>query len=159
MKFTEMLLKQPTHQHLIIYGIVYQPLELINKYIKEKTILENQVLLDIINHVKKNQSNMHLFGLLSDGGIHSHINHLIGILDMLKKEEIENVFIHIFTDGRDTLPNVAKNYIDILEQKLSEIGIGSVATISGRYYAMDRENKRNWCRKNSYNCRQILYDG
>lgn len=129
------------HMNIGAGRIVYQPLELINKHIKEKTILENQVLLDIINHVKKNQSNMHLFGLLSDGGIHSHINHLIGILDMLKKEEIENVFIHIFTDGRDTLPNVAKNYIDILEQKLSEIGIGSVATISGRYYAMDRDNR------------------
>jgi len=129
------------HMNIGAGRIVYQPLELINKHIEEKTIYQNAVLLDVMNHVKENHSALHLFGLLSDGGIHSHIDHLMGLLDMIKKEQIEKLYIHIFTDGRDTLPNVASIYIERLEQKLKELGIGTIATISGRYYAMDRDNR------------------
>lgn len=129
------------HMNIGAGRIVYQPLELINKHIEEKTIYQNTVLLDVMNHVKENHSALHLFGLLSDGGIHSHIDHLLGLLDMIKKEQVEKLYIHVFTDGRDTLPNVATTYIEKLEQKLKEIGFGSIATISGRYYAMDRDNR------------------
>ncbi len=129
------------HMNIGAGRIVYQPLELINKNIKEKTIFENETLLEVMNHVKENHSSLHLFGLLSDGGIHSHINHLMGLLDMIKKEQIEKLYVHIFTDGRDTLPNVANIYVEQLEQKLKELGIGKIATISGRYYAMDRDNR------------------
>ncbi len=129
------------HMNIGAGRIVYQPLELINKHIEEKSIYQNKVLLDVIKHVKENHSALHLFGLLSDGGIHSHIDHLMALLDMIKEEKIEKLYIHIFTDGRDTLPNVASIYIEKLEQKLKEIGNGTIATISGRYYAMDRDNR------------------
>ena len=84
---------------------------------------------------------MHIFGLLSDGGIHSHINHLLAVLDLCKKEEVKDLYLHLFLDGRDTLPRSAETYFQILETKLKELGIGSIATISGRYYAMDRDNR------------------
>ena len=129
------------HMNIGAGRIVYQPLELISKHIEEKTILHNEVLLEVMNHVKENHSSLHVFGLLSDGGIHSHISHLMGLLDMIKQNGITNLFIHIFTDGRDTLPNVATTYMESLEQKLKELGIGKIATISGRYYAMDRDNR------------------
>lgn len=129
------------HTNIGAGRIVYQPLELINKEIEEKTFGNNEVLLEIMNHVKNNHSALHLFGLLSDGGIHSHIDHLMGILDMAKENNIEKLYVHVFTDGRDTLPDVAKNYIVTLEQKLKEIDLGSIATVSGRYYAMDRDNR------------------
>lgn len=129
------------HMNIGAGRIVYQPLELINKHIEEQTIYQNTVLLDVIHHVKENHSALHLFGLLSDGGIHSHIDHLMGLLDMIKDEKIENLYIHVVTDGRDTLPDVASIYIEKLERKLKELGIGAIATISGRYYAMDRDNR------------------
>lgn len=129
------------HMNIGAGRIVYQPLELIQKHIVEKTINQNEVLLEVIDHVKKHNSSLHVFGLLSDGGIHSHIDHLMGLLDMIKEHHIEKLFIHVFTDGRDTLPNVANHYIELLETKLHEIEIGSIATISGRYYAMDRDNR------------------
>ncbi|MCI9233414.1 MAG: 2,3-bisphosphoglycerate-independent phosphoglycerate mutase [Bacilli bacterium] len=129
------------HMNIGAGRIVYQPLELLNKHIAEKTIYQNQELLKVIHHVKENHSALHLFGLLSDGGIHSHIDHLMGLLDMIKEHNIENVFIHVFTDGRDTLPDVALSYIEQLEQKLKHLEFGSIATISGRYYAMDRDNR------------------
>lgn len=129
------------HMNIGAGRIVYQPLELINKHIEEGTIAHNRELLDVIKHVKENNSALHLFGLLSDGGIHSHVDHLMGILDMIKKENVEKLYIHAFTDGRDTLPNIASIYIEKLEQKLRDLSIGSIATISGRYYAMDRDNR------------------
>lgn len=129
------------HMNIGAGRIVYQPLELIHKHIREKSIYDNQALLNVMNHVKENHSALHFFGLLSDGGIHSHIDHLMGLLEMAKKEQIEKIWIHIFTDGRDTLPNVASTYIAQLEKKLEELRIGSIATICGRYYAMDRDNR------------------
>ena len=134
--------------------IVYQPLTLIDKKISEGDLYKNNLVLEIINHVKKNGSKLHLMGLVSDGGVHSHINHLFSLLDMCKKENIENVYIHVITDGRDTLPNISLNYIRMLEEKINSIGIGKIASISGRFYAMDRDNR--WDRiKKYYDC--IVY--
>ncbi len=124
--------------------IVYQPLELISNSIKNKEIYDNENINSVINHVKENNSKLHLLGLLSDGGIHSHINHLFGILDMLKEKDVKDIYIHVFTDGRDTSPTSGINYIKMLQDKLNEINIGKIATVSGRYYSMDRDN--NWDR-------------
>lgn len=129
------------HMNIGAGRIVYQPLQLINKHIKEKTIYQNKNLLEVMKYVKDNHSSLHLFGLLSDGGIHSHIDHLYALLEMAKNEHVESLYIHIFTDGRDTLPNIASTYIKDLENKIKELNIGSIATISGRYYAMDRDNR------------------
>ena len=130
--------------HLNIGGgrIVYQPLELISKDIRDGIFFENKELKKVMNHVKENNSKLHIFGLLSDGGIHSHINHILAILEMAKKEQVEKVYIHAFLDGRDTLPNIACQFLDKLSDKISELGLGSIADISGRYYSMDRE--RMW---------------
>ncbi|MBQ9071811.1 MAG: 2,3-bisphosphoglycerate-independent phosphoglycerate mutase [Bacilli bacterium] len=132
------------HTNIGAGRVVYQPLELISKSIKDKEIYNNQNINEVINHVKDNNSKLHLLGLLSDGGIHSHINHLFGILDMCKEKGIENVYIHVFTDGRDTLPTSGVEFIRKLQTKLDEIGFGKIASVSGRYYSMDRDN--NWDR-------------
>ena len=121
--------------------VVYQPLQLITEKIKDKSFFENEKLLDVIARVRKNHSRLQIFGLLSDGGIHSHIDHLMAIIDLCQKEGMEDVYFHIFTDGRDTLTNVALTYLDQLQKKIEETGIGKIATISGRYYAMDRDNR------------------
>lgn len=130
--------------HLNIGGgrIVYQPLELINKNIEERTFFENEQLKNVMNHVKENNSKLHIFGLLSDGGIHSHINHIFSLLEMAKQEQVQEVYVHAFLDGRDTLPDIATNFLEQLEKKIKELGIGKLADISGRYYSMDRE--RMW---------------
>lgn len=142
------------HTNIGAGRIVYQSLELINKSIKEKSIYQNKNILEVMNHVKENNSNLHLFGLLSNGGIHSHINHLFAILEMCKQQNIKNVYIHAFLDGRDTLPNVAVKFLDELNEKIKELGLGTLSTISGRYYSMDRDN--NWDRiKLSYDA--IVY--
>lgn len=129
------------HMNIGAGRIVYQPLELINKHIEEKTFFENQELLNVMNHVKTNHSKLHLCGLVSDGGIHSHINHLFALIDMAKEQNVKEVYIHAFLDGRDTLPEVADQFIKQLEQKLNEVGIGKIATLAGRFYAMDRDNR------------------
>ncbi len=123
--------------------VVDQPLMQINHAIEDGSFFKNEVLIDVINHCKKNKSDLHLFCLLSDGGIHSHINHLFAMLDLCKKEEFSNVYVHAFLDGRDTLPNVALTYLDELDKKLKELGIGKLRDVSGRYYSMDRERMWN----------------
>ena len=128
------------HMNIGAGRIVYQPLELINKSIEDGNFFQNEELLKVINHVKQNNSKLHLMGLISDGGVHSHINHLLALLDMCKAQNIENLYLHLFTDGRDVLPQSAYEYIKIVEDKLQELGIGSIATIGGRYYGMDRDN-------------------
>ena len=120
--------------------VAMQPLEAITASIENKEILNNEKILEVINHVKKNNSNLHLFGLLSDGGVHSHINHLFGLLDMCKENNLENVFIDVCLDGRDTYEKSALTYLDTLNEKMNELGIGKINIISGRYYAMDRDN-------------------
>ncbi len=121
--------------------IVYQPLELINSKIKDGSFFQNDKILEIMNHVKKNNSKLHIFGLLSDGGVHSHINHLFALIDMCKKENIDKVYYHVFMDGRDTLPDVGIKFLDELQKKIDASNLGSIATICGRYYAMDRDNR------------------
>ncbi len=127
--------------------IVYQPLELLNKEIEEKLLNKNEKLLDLINHSKSNNSKLHIMGLISDGGVHSHINHLLGIIDILKENNFYDVCYHLFTDGRDVDPKSAYSYIKVLEDKIEETNIGKIATISGRYYAMDRDNNYDRLKK------------
>lgn len=128
------------HMNIGAGRIVYQPLELINKSIEEKEFFQNEEIKKIMHHVRKNESKLHLMGLISDGGVHSHINHLLALLDMCKLEGITNVYLHLFTDGRDVPPKSAYTYIEKVEEKLRELGFGQIASISGRYYAMDRDN-------------------
>ena len=120
--------------------IIYQSLEKINKSIEDKSFFENKELIRAIDYAKENNSKLHLIGLLSDGGIHSNINHLYALLELCKKEKFNNVYIHVITDGRDTSPISGINYINNLQEKINEIGIGTIATLVGRYYAMDRDN-------------------
>ena len=120
--------------------IVYQELTRITKEIQDGTFFENNALLDAVLNCKKNNSALHLFGLLSDGGVHSHITHLYGLLELAKKNDLKKVYVHCFLDGRDTPPKSAKGYAEQLEEKMKEIGVGEIASVSGRYYAMDRDN-------------------
>ena len=92
-----------------------------------------------MENVKRNDSTLHLLGLVSDGGVHSHIKHLYALLEMAKRENVKNVYVHAILDGRDTPPTSAVDYIKQLEEKMKELGVGKIATISGRYYAMDRD--------------------
>ncbi|MFX4262570.1 2,3-bisphosphoglycerate-independent phosphoglycerate mutase [Pelotomaculum propionicicum] len=124
--------------------VVYQDLTRITREIRQGTFFNNKVLLDAIKQAKNNGSALHLMGLLSDGGVHSHISHLFALLDLAARENMRNVFIHAFLDGRDVPPANAKEYFESLEQKLEEIGFGTVATVMGRYYGMDRD--RRWDR-------------
>ena len=135
------------HMNIGAGRIVYQALELINKSIEDQDFFQNKEILNAINHTKENNSKLHIMGLISDGGVHSHINHLMAILDMCKQQDVENLYLHLFTDGRDVLPQSAYTYIKQVENKLKELGIGSIATISGRYYAMDRDNNYDRLKK------------
>ncbi len=128
------------HTNIGAGRVVYQELVRITKSIQNGDILNNQAILNAINHCKKNSSALHLMGLLSNGGVHSHINHLYGLLDMAKKNKIEKVYIHAFMDGRDVSPTSGLSFIQECNQKCKEIGVGKIATISGRYYSMDRDN-------------------
>ena len=121
--------------------IVYQSLTRVNLAIRTGEFAENQTFLDAMEHAKKNGTNLHLFGLLSDGGVHSHIEHLYALLKLAAKEGLKNVFVHGFLDGRDVSPQSAKGYIEAAEAKMKEIGVGQFATISGRYYSMDRDKR------------------
>ena len=128
------------HMNIGSGRIAIQPLENINAMIESKDLFKSEKILDVLKHVKNNKSNLHILGLLSDGGVHSHINHLLALLDMCKQNSVNNVYLDIFLDGRDTYEKSALKYLDILNDKLNELGIGKIATISGRYYGMDRDN-------------------
>lgn len=121
--------------------IIYQSLELINRAIKDESFYSNESFLNAIKHAKENNSKLHIMGLLSDGGVHSHINHIKALLKLCKKEDFSNVYFHIFTDGRDTFKESSISYIDDLNNEINELGIGKICTISGRYYAMDRDKR------------------
>lgn len=129
------------HLNLGAGRIVYQDYTRINKAVKEKTLRENQVLKNAVNHVQKHDRALHLMGLLSDGGVHSHIKHLFGLLAMADKANLDRVYVHTILDGRDTPPRSAIKYVEQLEEKLEELGTGEIATVSGRYYSMDRDNR------------------
>lgn len=130
------------HTNIGAGRVVYQSLVRINKSIENDEFFKKDEFLSAIKNCKEKNGNLHLLGLVSDGGIHSHINHLYALLDLCKKENFERVYIHCLLDGRDTEPLVAPKYINELKNKISEIGIGTISTIGGRYYAMNRD--RNW---------------
>lgn len=121
--------------------IVYQELTRITKEIEDGVFFENEALMEAMNNCKKNDSALHCFGLLSDGGVHSHNTHLYGVLEMAKRNGLDKVYVHLFLDGRDTAPTSGKGYAEELVAKMDEIGVGKIATVSGRYYAMDRDNR------------------
>lgn len=121
--------------------IVYQELTRITKEIQDGDFFKNEALLKGIANVKENGSALHLYGLLSDGGVHSHNTHLYGLLELAKREGIEKVYVHCFMDGRDTAPTSGKGFIEELQAKMDELGVGKIASVIGRYYAMDRDNR------------------
>ena len=120
--------------------IVYQELTRITKEIQDGVFFENEELLKAVENCKKNNSSLHMYGLLSDGGVHSHNTHLYGLLELAKRQGLEKVYVHAFLDGRDTPPQSAKGFVEDLEAEMKKIGVGKIATVSGRYYAMDRDN-------------------
>ena len=129
------------HTNIGAGRIVYQELTRITKSIKDGDFFENRAFLDAIENCKKNDSALHLMGLLSDGGVHSHIEHLYGLLELAKKSGLTRVYVHALLDGRDVPPASAADYIDTLNAKLKEIGVGKLATVMGRFYGMDRDNR------------------
>ena len=129
------------HTNIGAGRIVYQELTRITKSIQDGDFFQNEAFLSAIENVKKNHSALHLMGLLSDGGVHSHNTHLYGLLELAKKNDIENVYVHCFMDGRDVPPSSGKDYVAQLIEKMKEIGVGQIATVMGRHYAMDRDNR------------------
>ena len=119
--------------------VVYQNLTRIHKSIREGEFFLEPKLLAAIDHVKQTGGKLHLMGLLSDGGVHSHYTHLFALLKLAKEQGLEDVFVHGFLDGRDVGPRTAIGYVAETERQMKEIGIGKFASISGRYYAMDRD--------------------
>ncbi|MBL87430.1 MAG: phosphoglycerate mutase (2,3-diphosphoglycerate-independent) [Winogradskyella sp.] len=128
------------HMNLGAGRIVYQDLVKINLAVENKTLQEEQVLKDAFNYAKANGKDVHLLGLVSDGGVHSHINHVYGLLDAAKANDLQNVYVHAFTDGRDVDPKSGYGFISELEEYLAKT-TGKLATVTGRYYAMDRDKR------------------
>ena len=129
------------HTNMGAGRVVYQELVRITKAFEEGTVYDNAPIVSAMENCKKNNSALHLMGLLSDGGVHSHIKHLYGLLDMAKKLGVPEVFVHCIMDGRDVSTTSGKSFIADLLKKMDEIGLGKIATVEGRYYAMDRERK------------------
>lgn len=132
------------HMNIGAGRIVYQPLELINREIDNGNFFQNKNILMVIHNTKQRKSKLHIMGLISDGGVHSCMKHLMSVIDMCVQNNIEQLYFHLFLDGRDTLDHSAYQYVEMLEEKIKETGIGKIVTMSGRYYAMDRDN--NWDR-------------
>lgn len=129
------------HTNIGAGRIVYQELTRITKSIQDGDFYEKEEFLAAVNNCKEKNSKLHLFGLLSDGGVHSHNTHLYGLVELAKRNGFKDVFIHCFFDGRDVPPDSSKVYTEELEAKLAEIGVGQIASVMGRYYAMDRDNR------------------
>jgi 2,3-bisphosphoglycerate-independent phosphoglycerate mutase len=129
------------HLNLGAGRVVYQDSTRISKAIRDGDFFQNPVLLSAIRSVKESQSTLHLMGLLSDGGVHSRLDHIFAMFDLVKSQGVINVFFHAFLDGRDTPPSSALQYIRELEDYFTKIGIGKIASVSGRYYAMDRDKR------------------
>ena len=129
------------HTNIGAGRIVYQELTRITKSIQDGDFFEKKEFLDAINYCKKHNSDLHLYGLLSNGGVHSHNTHLYALLELCKKQDYDKVYVHCFLDGRDTPPASGESFIAELEDKIKEIGVGKIATIMGRYYAMDRDKR------------------
>ena len=138
------------HTNIGAGRIVYQELTRITKSIEDGDFFSNEEFINAIENCKKNNSKLHILGLVSDGGVHSHNRHLYGLLEMAKRRDFEDVYVHCFLDGRDTPPASAENYIQELEEKMKEKGVGKIASLSGRFYAMDRDKRWNRVQK-AYN--------
>ena len=121
--------------------IVYQDLTRINKSIKDGDFFENEKFLKAVEHIKKNNSSLHLFGLVSTGGVHSSLDHILALIEFAKRQKLQKVYLHAFLDGRDTPPKSAIGFLETVEAKLIEAGLPRVASVVGRYYAMDRDNR------------------
>ena len=143
------------HTNIGAGRIVYQELTRITKSIEDGDFFSNKELVNAIENCKKNNSKLHILGLLSDGGVHSHIRHLYAILELAKRRDFEDVYVHCFLDGRDTPPASAEGYIAKLEEKMKEKGVGKIASISGRFYAMDRDKRWDRVQK----CYNALVNG
>ena len=128
------------HLNLGAGRIVYQSLTRINKYVQDGDFFENEAYLEAMENTKKNNSKLHIMGLLSDGGVHSHISHIKAMLKMAKIEGVKETYVHAFLDGRDVAPDSAPNYIKELESYMSDLNYGKIASVHGRFYAMDRDN-------------------
>ena len=128
------------HTNIGAGRVVYQMLVKISKSIKEGTIRKNPAIVGAVENCVKNDSALHLMGLLSDGGVHSHIEHLFGLMEMAKDMGVEKIYVHAFLDGRDVPPTSGAEYMEKLVQETQRIGAGKVATVMGRFYAMDRDN-------------------
>ena len=143
------------HTNIGAGRIVYQELTKITKSIEDGDFFAIPEFIEAIENCKKYNSKLHILGLVSDGGVHSHIRHLYGLLEMAKRRDFENVYVHCFLDGRDTPPASAEGYVAELEEKMREKGVGKVASISGRYYAMDRDKRWERVKK----CYDVLAKG
>lgn len=129
------------HLNLGSGKIVYQTLPRINKSVEDGSFLKNDIFLKAVENIKKNKSRLHLMGMVSNGGVHSHQDHLYALLDMCKAAAVSEVYIHAFLDGRDTKRDGGLEFIKQLQSKMAEVKLGQIATVSGRYYAMDRDNR------------------
>ncbi len=129
------------HTNIGAGRIVYQELTRITKSIKDGDFFENSALVSAMKNCQENRSALHLIGLLSDGGVHSHITHLYGLLEMAKRHGLTKVYVHALLDGRDVSPTSGADFLDALEAEMKCIGVGEIATVMGRYYAMDRDNR------------------
>jgi len=121
--------------------IVYQDLTRITKSIRDGEFFENETFVKAIESAKEKGKKLHVYGLLSDGGVHSHIDHIVALLETAKRHNFNNVYVHGFMDGRDVAPSSGVKYVEYLQQKIAEVGVGQIATLSGRYYAMDRDKR------------------
>ncbi len=145
------------HTNIGAGRIVYQELTRITKSIDDGDFFENEELVAAIENCKKNNSAFHLMGLLSDGGVHSHNKHLYGLLEMAKRNGLDKVFVHCFLDGRDVPPSSGADFVEALVEKLRAIGTGKIASVMGRYYAMDRDNR--WERVEKAYAAMVLGEG
>ena len=131
------------HMNMGAGRIVYQELTRITKEIQDGTFFENPALIEACENAKKKGTALHMWGLVSDGGVHSHNTHIYGLLELAKRQGLEKVYVHCFMDGRDTAPTSGKGFLQELQAKMDEIGVGQIATVTGRFYAMDRDNRWN----------------
>ncbi|MDF2700269.1 MAG: 2,3-bisphosphoglycerate-independent phosphoglycerate mutase [Haloplasmataceae bacterium] len=138
------------HLNLGAGRIVYQSLTRLNLAIKTGEFYQNEKFLNVIKHVKENNKKLHIFGLLSDGGVHSHINHIIALIELAKRNNVEKVYVHAFLDGRDVAPKSSVTFVEQLESAMAKIGVGKIGTVAGRFYAMDRDK--------DYDRTQLAYD-
>lgn len=129
------------HTNIGAGRVVYQELTRITKSIQDGDFFQNEALCNAIDNAVKNGTALHIMGLLSDGGVHSHNTHLYGILELAKKKGLEKVYVHAFLDGRDVPPSSGKDYVAACVEEMKKIGVGQIATVMGRYYAMDRDNR------------------